>query len=132
MIVGVDIQRVDRVRRLLEATVRARHKVFTSAEIVYCESRGVKRWQHYAARYAAKEATLKALGTGWRGELRFDEIEIRPGALGRPEHRFLGRTRELVARAGVENCAVSMSCDSQYGLASVILSMRLPAGTILQ
>lgn len=121
MMIGIDIQNVSRVRRLLEATPRARCRTFSPLEILYCESKGVRRWSHYAARFAAKEATMKALGTGYRGNLRFDEISVLPGRLGRPEHRFDGGTREIMEEAGVRESLVSLSCDVEFGCASVIL-----------
>lgn len=118
---GLDLQSVDRVRRLLQATRRARRKTFSPGEILYCESRGVKRWQSYASRYAAKEATMKALGTGYRGSIRFDQIEILPGRLGRPQVRFRGETRRVFESLGVREGSVSLTGDSTYGCAAVIL-----------
>src|SRR5438105_3285452 len=76
---GIDIIEVERVKRALtrEPTgIRFRQRVFTGDEIAYCESRGHPRFQSYAARFAAKEALMKALGTGWNRHVGWSEIEV--------------------------------------------------------
>src|SRR5258708_36149636 len=71
--IGIDIIEVRRVRETIERTPRFAERVFTDAERAYCESRGAVAAQHYAARFAAKEAALKALQTGWSGGSRLEE-----------------------------------------------------------
>src|SRR2546421_12545272 len=71
--IGVDIIEVRRVRETIERTPRFAERVFTAAERAYCESRGAVAAQHYAARFAAKEAALKALQTGWSGGISWQE-----------------------------------------------------------
>ena len=76
---GIDAIEVDRIERALfrERTgERFRARVFTEREIKYCESRGVARYQSYAARFAAKEAAMKAMGTGWNRNVGWSEIEV--------------------------------------------------------
>ena len=76
---GIDAIEVDRIERALfrERTgERFRARVFTEREIKYCESRGVSRYQSYAARFAAKEAAMKAMGTGWNRNVGWSEIEV--------------------------------------------------------
>src|SRR5271169_7251895 len=76
---GIDMIEVDRVRAAIEREktgVRFRARVFTAGEIAYCESRGRARYQSYAGRFAAKEATMKALGTGWNRHVGWGEIEV--------------------------------------------------------
>src|ERR1700747_3928787 len=76
---GVDIIEVERVERALtrEVTgVRFRQRVFTEREVAYCESRGRPPYQSYAARFAAKEAAMKAMGTGWNRNVGWREIEV--------------------------------------------------------
>src|SRR5262249_51318492 len=76
---GIDVIEVDRIERALvreRAGERFRARVFTEREIEYCESRGVPRYQSYAARFAAKEAAMKALGTGWNRNVGWSEIEV--------------------------------------------------------
>ncbi|MFN2514209.1 MAG: holo-ACP synthase, partial [Pyrinomonadaceae bacterium] len=74
--IGIDIIEVRRVREVLERNPRFTERVFTEAERSYCDSRGVVAAQHYAARFAAKEAALKALQTGWRGGITWHDVEI--------------------------------------------------------
>ncbi|MBP7870250.1 MAG: holo-ACP synthase, partial [Candidatus Saccharicenans sp.] len=73
--VGVDIIEVDRIEDKLSRTPGLKDKLYTPVEIGYCESKKFPA-QHYAARFAAKEAFLKALGTGWSRGVKFSEIEI--------------------------------------------------------
>ena len=76
---GIDAIEVDRIERALlrEGTgERFRARVFTEGEIKYCEARGVPRYQSYAARFAAKEAAMKAMGTGWNRNVGWSEIEV--------------------------------------------------------
>src|SRR5258708_20436062 len=78
---GIDVIEVDRIERALTRPAtgeRFRARVFTPGEIKYCESRGLPRYQSYAARFAAKEATMKALGTGWNRNVGWSEIEVVP------------------------------------------------------
>jgi holo-[acyl-carrier protein] synthase len=77
--IGVDIIEVERVKQALTRLVtgnRFRQRVFTEGEIAYCESRGRPRYQSYAARFAAKEAVMKAIGTGWSRNAGWSEIEV--------------------------------------------------------
>ena len=74
--IGIDIIEVRRVRETIERTPRFAERVFTEAERAYCESRGAVAAQHYAARFAAKEAALKALQTGWSGGIAWQDIEV--------------------------------------------------------
>jgi holo-[acyl-carrier protein] synthase len=75
---GVDVAEIDRIARALAAShgVRLRDRVFTAGEQAYCESRGRGREQSYAARFAAKEAVMKALGVGWGRDAAWHEIEV--------------------------------------------------------
>src|ERR1019366_910502 len=76
---GIDLIEVARIERALTNPVtgeRFRNRVFTAGEITYCESRGKARYQSYAARFAAKEAAMKALGTGWNRNVGWSEIEV--------------------------------------------------------
>src|ERR1700751_4387051 len=76
---GVDMIEVERVERALtrpRTGERFRDRVYTEREIAYCESRGQPRYQSYAARFAAKEAAMKAMGTGWNRDVGWSEIEV--------------------------------------------------------
>ena len=82
--IGIDIIEVARIREVLLRTPRFRERVFTPAERAYCDSRGAVAAQHYAARFAAKEAMLKALQTGWRGGIGWQDVEIASRESGAP------------------------------------------------
>jgi len=88
--IGVDIIEVQRVARLLERDGRFAERLFTAAEIAYCEGKHF-RAQHYAARFTAKEAFFKALGSGWRDGMGWHEVEVVHDALGKPSLRLWGR-----------------------------------------
>src|SRR2546430_11743291 len=97
--IGVDIIEVRRVRETLARTPRFGERVFTAAERAYCDSRGAVAAQHYAARFAAKEAALKALQTGWRGGIGWQDIEIASRESGAPLLVFPGQVREMVDKS---------------------------------
>src|SRR6202521_4170081 len=82
--IGIDIIEVRRVRETIERTPRFGERVFTAAERAYCESRGAVAAQHYAARFAAKEAALKALQTGWSGGISWQDVEVSAKESGAP------------------------------------------------
>ncbi len=119
---GVDLVEVERVAKALANGGDAfRDRVFTPDEVRYCEARGAGRDQSYAARFAAKEALAKALGTGIRQGVAWNEIEVQVDELGRPELRFRGRTAELVREAGVAGHSVSLSHSAGHAVAVVVL-----------
>jgi holo-[acyl-carrier protein] synthase len=107
--VGTDITECLRIARMID-----RHgelfisRVFTPEEIRYCQSRK-QATQHFAGRWAAKEAVLKALGTGWRRGISWRDIEIRIRPGGRPVVAVRGDLREVVGQLGVAKLLVSIS-----------------------
>jgi holo-[acyl-carrier protein] synthase len=117
---GIDLAEVER----MEAAIR-RHgqalveRVFTPGEIRYCESHR-NATERYAARFAAKEAAMKALGTGWRRGVRWVDIEVANEPGGRPALRLHGRTKELAEERGVRRISLSMTHTSGFALAQVI------------
>ena len=119
--VGVDIAEIDRI----EAAAR-RHgqafleRVFTPAEITYCE-RHKKKFERYAGRFAAKEAAMKALGTGWRKGVRWRDIEVKNQPGGKPVISFAGVTGEHAARLGAKRYSVSITHSGNLAFAQVIL-----------
>jgi holo-[acyl-carrier protein] synthase len=122
--VGNDILEVDRMKCGLDmAGSEFRDRLFTPAEIAYCER---KRYpaQHYAARFAAKEAFLKALNTGLRNGLSWKDVEVRHGAGGAPELVLSGEARELAEQRGIEKTFLSLSHTSSLAMASVVLEGR--------
>ena len=102
---GIDVIEVARVERALSNSVtgeRFRKRVYTEGEIRYCESRGKARYQSYAARFAAKEAAMKALGTGWNHGVRWRDCEVTRMPGGRPTMLFHGKAGEFAAKLGVK------------------------------
>jgi holo-[acyl-carrier protein] synthase len=119
--IGIDIIEVARVREVLLRTPRFAERVYTARERAYCESRGVVSAQHYAARFAAKEAMLKALQTGWSGGIAWQDIEIAARESGAPFLLLTGRVRELYEQTGATAAHLSMSHTSEHAIAEVIL-----------
>ena len=119
--IGVDIIEIDRIRRSIETTGRSfLEKVYTDGEIAYCDARA-HRYQHYAARFAAKEALSKALSTGWAGEFRWKDVEIMNEPSGQPRFVLHGTLRELLTGADV---MLSMSHSESHVVAMVVIEER--------
>jgi holo-[acyl-carrier protein] synthase len=118
---GVDIVEVPRVAAAIERHgARFISRVFTDAEIRYCDSKA-NRVERYAARFAAKEAALKAIGTGWRHGIGWRDVEVRREPGGRPTIGFAGKAAEFAARLGVARAFVSLSHTAEHAIAHVIL-----------
>jgi len=98
-------------------------RVFTPAELDYCLSRK-RQVEHLAGRFAAKEAVLKVLGTGWREGIRWTDIEIRNEPSGRPVVRLSGRCRRLAEELGLGDVLISISHISSHAIASAVGSSR--------
>ena len=118
--IGVDLIEVDRVAAKIEKEQGFRELVFSSREIAYCESK-THKFEHYAARFAAKEALLKALGSGWTSGTRFDEIETLPDGDGCPVMALTGETQKTMNAAGDLKIFVSLSHLRGLATAFVIL-----------
>ncbi len=118
--IGTDIIEIARVEDKLSRTRGLREKVFTPREIEYSESRG-RSGQHFAARFAAKEAFLKAMGTGWRGGYRFNDVEIINDGLGKPEVLVHGKIKEFCEANGIRRCHVTLSHSKELAKAVVVL-----------
>lgn len=106
---------------MLLRTPRFAERVFTTAERAYCDSRGTVSAQHYAARFAAKEAALKALQTGWRGGISWQDVEISARESGAPFLIFTGQVLEVFQKFGATATHLSMSHTSEHAIAQVIL-----------
>ena len=119
--IGIDIIEVRRVRETIERTPRFAERVFTAAERAYCESRGAVAAQHYAARFAAKEAALKALQTGWSGGISWQDVEVSAKESGAPLVFFHGRARELYLESGATAAHISIAHTTEHAIAQVIL-----------
>ena len=118
---GVDLCEVPRIQQAI-----ARHgqrfleRVFTPLEIAYADQKA-NRFERYAARFAAKEAGMKALGTGWRGGIAWRDFEVANLASGRPTLRFHGQAAQIAEKMGVRNIALSLTHTREQALAMVIL-----------
>ncbi|HEY8186466.1 MAG TPA: holo-ACP synthase, partial [Pyrinomonadaceae bacterium] len=102
-------------------TPRFRERVFTAAERAYCESHGAVAAQHYAARFAAKEAMLKALQTGWRGGIGWQDVEIATRDSGAPYLVLHASVRNLFNSTGATAAHLSLSHTTEHAIAQVIL-----------
>jgi holo-[acyl-carrier protein] synthase len=118
---GIDIAEVPRVAEAIERFgQRFIARIFTEGEIHYCESKA-NRVERYAARFAAKEAGMKALGTGWSHGVRWRDIEVRRQPGGRPTLVFHGKAAEFATNIGVTNVALSLTHTANEAMAQVIL-----------
>lgn len=118
---GIDIAEVPRIRRSIERFGnRFLERIYTVGEMRYCDSKA-NRAERYAARFAAKEAAMKALGTGWSRGVRWRDCEVTRLAGGRPAIAFHGKAGEIAAKLGVKNTALSISHTAEQAIAQVIL-----------
>jgi holo-[acyl-carrier protein] synthase len=118
---GIDIVEVPRVAAALQRFgARFLARVFTENEIRYCDSKQ-NRAERYAARFAAKEAALKAIGTGWKRGISWREVEIGREPGGRPTIAFHGRAAEIARRLGARRASLSLSHTREHAVAQVIL-----------
>jgi holo-[acyl-carrier protein] synthase len=118
---GIDIAEVQRIREAIERHgERFVRRIFTEGEIRYCDSKA-NRIERYAARFAAKEAAMKALGTGWNHGVRWQDVEVsrQPGS--RPTITFHGKAAEVAKKLGATNVALSLSHTAEQAIAEVIL-----------
>jgi holo-[acyl-carrier protein] synthase len=115
---GVDIVEIDRMREALRRHPRIRERLFSEEERAYCDARN-KPEIHYAMRFAAKEAVLKALGTGFSG-MTFRDVEVVRDERGRPVPRLSGRAAEVAEAAGVVEMHLSLSFTHANAVASAV------------
>jgi holo-[acyl-carrier protein] synthase len=118
---GLDIAEIDRIGAAI-----GRHgapfleRLFTPGEVAYCEKHKNK-FERYAGRFAAKEAAMKALGTGWSRGIRWRDIEVAREPSGRPTLLLVGVAREIADGLGVKNISLSITHSGNFALAQVIL-----------
>jgi holo-[acyl-carrier protein] synthase len=119
---GIDLCEVERIEKAIAAPhgARFRERVFTAGEISYADSKA-NRGERYAARFAAKEAGMKALGTGWQHGVSWHDFEVVNLASGRPTLRLHGKAGQIAERLGVRNVSLSLTHTSRQGMAFVIL-----------
>ncbi len=117
--VGVDIVEIARMEKILARTPRFARRVFTDEERQYCEN-AARPAAHYACRFAAREATLKALGCGFGKDVRFDDVSVTTDATGRPQVVLKGRVAELAREKGVLSVAISLSFTREMAVANAV------------
>jgi holo-[acyl-carrier protein] synthase len=129
---GTDIIEIERVRHAFERFGdRYRRRIFTPEEQAYCDGMA-NALQHYAARWAAKEALVKALGTGFRRGIAWVDGSVLPNALGQPLFRLRGRAAEVAREQGVRSAHVSLSHGRTYAVATVILATTAAEGALVR
>jgi holo-[acyl-carrier protein] synthase len=119
--IGIDIVEVYRIRETLARTPRFVERVFTEKERAYCEAKGAAAAQSFAARFAAKEAFLKALQTGWRGKITWRDVEIVSNETGVPSLEIRGEAQKILENLGANKIHLSLSHTTEHAVAQVIL-----------
>lgn len=118
---GIDIVETARIERLVkEHGERFLDRCFTAAEQAYCSRNERRRYEHFAGRFAAKEAILKVIGTGWSGGISWTDIEILPTPAGGPVVTLSGETASIANRLGITRWFVSISHIETHATASAI------------
>jgi holo-[acyl-carrier protein] synthase len=121
---GTDMTRAERFRRFVTAEKTALlERLFTVGERDYSMAKSDPA-PHLAARFAAKEACLKAFGLGWREGISWNDMEVVPDELGRPDLQLRGRAAEIAAEKGVDKVHLSYSHEGDYAVATVILEKQ--------
>ncbi len=118
--IGIDIVEVYRIAETMARTPRFGERVFTDVERAYCDAKGAAAAQSYAGRYAAKEAYMKALKTGWRGKITWHDIEVISDDQGAPSLRVSGEASALFTDTGAVRAHLSISHTSEHAVAQVI------------
>jgi holo-[acyl-carrier protein] synthase len=117
---GIDIIEIGRIAKMVDSDTGFIEKVFSPAEIAYCETKHYKA-QHYAARFTAKEAFFKALGTGWRDGMTWQEIGVESDDLGKPRIEVTGKTLEKFTQKGMASIHLSLTHTHEYAAAVVVI-----------
>jgi|WP_141677934.1 holo-[acyl-carrier protein] synthase len=117
--IGIDIIEIERIKDAILSKDRFKDRFFTESEIAYCELHK-SPWVHYAGRFAAKEAIVKALGTGFRG-FKWQDIEIIKDELGKPKVRLHNQANNLAKELGITEIIISISHSRDYAVANAVV-----------
>ncbi len=121
--IGIDIVSIPRIERMLEKWGRLfTERVFTPVEIAFCESKS-RPGEHFALRWAVKEAMLKALGSGLRAGIKWTDIEVVNDPSGRPSLEVRNKAKGFLADRNIKAAFVSISHERDYGVAQVVLEV---------
>jgi holo-[acyl-carrier protein] synthase len=119
--IGIDLVEIDRIEEVFKRRGdRFRDRIFTEQEVSYCEGRS-SRLASYAARFAAKEAMMKALGTGWSDGIGWRNVEVIIGRSGAPTVELHGRALERLREIGATKAHVSLTHSGKLAIAEVVL-----------
>ncbi len=118
--IGVDLVEIGRVKKLIEEDRGFTERIFTDKEIAYCESKFSKA-QHYAARFTAKEAFFKALGTGFRDGMSWQDVEVENDSLGKPQLRLAAVALEKFRKRKLKKALLSLSHTREMAVALVLI-----------
>ena len=117
---GIDVAAVGRIQAVIEAQrERFLRRVYTLDEVAYCEQ-FKNKYERYAGRFAVKEATMKALGTGWSSGVRWVDVEVVRHPSGRPSLALKGQAKKVADAMGVKNILVTISHTAEQAIAQVI------------
>lgn len=118
--IGLDIVEVERIAKALRGSKSITERVFTPEEIRYCSQRKNK-YQHFAGRFAAKEAALKALGTGWQAGIRWRDVETTAGPMGQPQLTLYGRAAAIFKESKARRSLLTITHATDYAVACVVI-----------
>ncbi len=122
--IGMDLVQIRRIQEALQRWgERFQNKVFTPGEIRYCQKKRNSS-PNFAARFAAKEAFVKALGIGIRRGVHWRDVEVQRGALGKPVLKLTGRAAEMCRKEKIEGVFLTLTHDGEYSAAMVVLEKK--------
>jgi len=122
--IGIDVAEVKRIRAVIESQgERFLRRVFTQDEVAYCEQ-FKNKYERYAGRFAAKEAAMKALGTGWSRGVRWVDVEVVRQRGGRPTVSLKGEAKKIADGLGVKNIVLSITHTVEQAIAQVIFESQ--------
>ena len=124
---GIDVVAVERIRDLGWRHERFLDDVFSEPERAYCLAQA-DPYVSFAGRFAAKEAVLKLMGTGWRGKIAWTDIEVKNDALGRPEVSLSGEVEKIAAGLGIKQISLSITHTANFAIASAVALAEQAAG----
>jgi len=118
--IGVDIIDIPRIKKMVEDDSRFIEKIFSASETAYCNEKARKEI-HFAARFAAKEAFFKAIGTGWRYGMSWQDISVENDELGKPGIVLSGKTLDFFKEKGFQSIQLSISHTKENAVAFVVI-----------
>ncbi|RKY24613.1 MAG: holo-[acyl-carrier-protein] synthase [Planctomycetota bacterium] len=117
---GIDLVDFPRIEEMVQRHgERFLNRIFTAAEQAYSQA-NKNRMEKLAGRFAAKEAILKLLGTGWRGKIAWTDIEIVNNPMGQPEVAISGEVEKIAERLGIKHISVSITHTANFAIASAV------------